>query len=245
MPIISVWKRIGETPLQAMDRARKEYGITDEPASFTGRLDPMAQGIQISLFGKDVNLRDQYNSCRKTYRFTAILGIGTTSYDPLGDITDMVEITHDQALRFHRGMLAIHGKIMQAFPACSAFRYKGRPLWWHALHGSLPKPMPIKEREVFSVKELSTPINLPISTYRRTAIDDIKEVHQCNEGKFNCLPVISMWRSLKKDTTIWRAQYEVTVSSGTYVRSLVHNLGVELGVPAHAMRITRLKVGSP
>jgi tRNA pseudouridine55 synthase len=242
MPIISVWKRIGETPLQATERARKEYGITDEQACFTGRLDPMAQGIQISLFGSDVSMSERFNTCRKTYRFTAILGIATSSYDPLGDITDIVDIPYDQAQRFHQKMLAIRGKMIQAFPPCSAYRYKGRPMWWHAKNGSLPKPMPAKEREIYSVKEISSPINLPVSTYRRTVIEDIKDVNYYNGDKFNGSRVIGGWRGLKKDIPVWRAQYEVTVSSGTYVRSLVHNLGVELGIPAHAMRITRLKI---
>ncbi len=286
MPIITVWKHIGETPLQALERARKDHHLEGvEPACFTGRLDPMAQGIQINLFGQDVfTKQDHYNGCRKTYRFTAILGISTSSYDPLGEITDIINITYDQAMRFHTAMLNMKGKIRQPFPPCSAYRYKGHPLWWHAKHGSLPSIMPSKEREIYgctcvsnsststsststsststsststssastSTSSASTsstssgkPVNLSLSAYRRSVISDIKDVqHFSREGSdFNCEEVIKGWRGLRADICIWRAQYEVTVSSGTYIRSLVHNLGVELGIPAHASRITRLKIG--
>ena len=248
MPVITVWKHIGETPLQALERARKDYRLEGvEPACFTGRLDPMAQGVQINLFGQDVyDKQDDCNSCRKTYRFMAILGISTTSYDPLGDISDIVDITYDKAMRFHTAMMNMKGKIMQPFPPCSAYRYKGHPLWWHAKHGSLPSIMPSKEREIYEVKVKSKPVQLPVSTYRRSVISDIKDVQHFSDGSgsdFNCEEVIKGWRGLRSDIGIWRGQYEVTVSSGTYIRSLVHNLGVELGVPAHASRITRLKIG--
>jgi tRNA pseudouridine55 synthase len=259
MPVITVWKNIGETPLQALERARKDYSLEGvEPACFTGRLDPMAQGVQINLFGQDVyDKQDDYNNCRKTYCFTAILGISTTSYDPLGDISDIVDITYDKAMRFHTAMMNMKGKIIQPFPPCSAYRYKGHPLWWHAKHGSLPSIMPRKEREIYEVKvhlkkgegkvhREGKPVHLPVSTYRRTVISDIKDVHHFSDGSgsdFNCEEVIKAWRGLRSDIGIWRVQYEVTVSSGTYIRSLVHNLGVELGVPAHASRITRLKIG--
>jgi tRNA pseudouridine55 synthase len=265
MPIITVWKQIGETPLQALERARKDYHLEGvEPACFTGRLDPMAQGIQINLFGQDVyDKQDDYNSCSKTYSFMAILGISTTSYDPLGDITDIVDIPYDKAMRFHTAMMNMKGKIIQPFPPCSAYRYKGHPLWWHAKHGSLPIIMPSKEREIYEVKvkvkvkvkegkgkediDLK-PVHLPVSTYRRSVISDIKDVQNFSDGSgsdFNCEEVIKAWRGLRAGIGIWRVEYEVTVSSGTYIRSLVHNLGVELGVPAHASRITRLKIGGP
>ena len=264
MPVITVWKYIGETPLQALERARKDYSLEGvEPACFTGRLDPMAQGLQINLFGQDVyDKQDDYNSCSKTYSFMAILGISTTSYDSLGDITDIVDITYDKAMRFHTAMMNMKGKIIQPFPPCSAYRYKGHPLWWHAKHGSLPIIMPRKEREIYEVKSKGEvevkgkskckgkgePVHLPVSTYRRSVIADIKDVQHFSNGSgsgFNCDEVIKAWRGLRADIGIWRVQYEVTVSSGTYIRSLVHNLGAELGVPAHASRITRLKIGGP
>jgi tRNA pseudouridine55 synthase len=238
--IINIWKHIGETPLQATERARKEYGIDTTPSCFTGRLDPMAQGTMVALFGDAIKLQDHYNSCDKTYRFQAILGISTDTYDPMGSIIDMQEVTSEQVTRYNTEMLNISGKLRQPFPPYSAYRYKGHPLWWHARNGSLPIEMPAKERVIYSVKQITRPVCLTVSTYRKSAISDMKEVAFYNGDKFNCKEHIQEWRKLNGELSVWRVQYEITVSSGTYIRSIVHNLGQRLNIPAHAARITRI-----
>lgn len=242
--IVSVWKKIGETPLQAMERARKEYHLENlHPACFTGRLDPMAQGVLVNLFGDSVKAHQAtYNACNKVYRFHAILGISTTSYDALGSFVDIEEISYDQALKFHNRMLNLKGKFIQSFPPCSSMRFKSKPLWWHAKNGSLPSVLPTKEREIFEVRELARPVGLTVQVYRRGAISDIKDVSHYNGDKFNGDKFISEWRKLNPNILLWRAQYEVTVSSGTYIRSLVNDLGRQLGIPAHASRITRMSL---
>jgi tRNA pseudouridine55 synthase len=40
------------------------------------------------------------------------------------------------------------------------------------------------------------------------------------------------------------ATVTITCSSGTYVRSLAHELGEQIGIPALAMRIVRDRVGT-
>jgi tRNA pseudouridine55 synthase len=242
--IISVWKQIGETPLQAMERARKEYHLENlNPACFTGRLDPMAQGVLINLFGDAVKEhQDTYNASNKVYRFHAVLGISTTSYDPMGSLVDIQEISNEQALKFHNKMLNMKGKFIQAFPPCSSMRYKGRPLWWHSKHGSLPTVLPCKEREIFEVRAITPPVSIPVQAYRRGAISDIKDVIHFNGDKFNGDNIIREWRQLNPNILLWRVQYEVSVSSGTYIRSLVHDLGQQIGIPAHASRITRMSL---
>jgi tRNA pseudouridine55 synthase len=246
MAIVTVWKKIGETPLQAMERARKEYQLGDiQPACFTGRLDPMAQGVLTSLFGDVVKShQDKFNACSKVYRFHAVLGISTSSYDPMGLINDVTEISYDMAMKYHRAMLNTVGQFKQPFPPYSAMRYEGHPLWWHAKNGSLPSIMPSKEREVFSIKALTLPVSIDLRTYRRGAIADINDVMFFNNGGdgFDCPNIIKEWRGLSGKIAIWRAQYEATVSSGTYIRSLVHDLGQQLGIPAHAARITRTRL---
>jgi tRNA pseudouridine55 synthase len=195
----------------------------------------------VALFGDAVKHQDIYNGCDKTYRFHAVLGISTDTYDPMGTIIDMQEVTSSQVARFNDEMLKLTGKITQPFPPFSAYRYKGHPLWWHARHGSLPSPMPSKERVIYSVKQITRPVCLSLSTYRKTAIADMKDVSLYNGNDFNCHEYIQAWRNLDGTLPVHRVQYEITVSSGTYIRSIVHNLGQMLGVPAHAARITRIK----
>ena len=48
--VILVYKNIGETPLEAIERAREEENIsTDVPITYAGRLDPMAEGLLLVL----------------------------------------------------------------------------------------------------------------------------------------------------------------------------------------------------
>lgn len=243
--IINIWKRIGETPLQATQRAKKDYNISLTPSCFTGRLDPMAQGTMVVLFGEAVSKQDYYNLCDKTYSFQAILGISTDTYDPMGSIIDVQEITLPQVLKFNTEMLQFKGKITQHFPPYSAYRFKGHPLWWHARNGSLPSPMPCKERVIYSVKQITRPVCLSVATYRKTAIADMKDVSSYNGDKFNCSKYIRDWQDLDSSIQVWRVQYQIKVSSGTYIRSIVHTLGQRLGVPAHAARITRVGCTAP
>lgn len=241
MTILKTWKYIGETPLQAMTRALKDYKEDHEKACYAGRLDPMAQGIMVILVKQPYFcLQDYYNSCIKTYRFQAILGISTSSYDPMGNIQDVTEITGSQVIKYNDNMLKLKGKINQAFPPCSSVRHKGKPLWWHAKHGSLPVILPFKEREIYSIKSLNNPIETTLKEYKKLSIGDMQDVENLNPGVFNTVDFIKEWNSLDVKIKIWKLQYEVTVSAGTYVRSLVKDIGQQLNIPAHAFRITRI-----
>ena len=242
MDIIKTWKRIGETPLQAMMRSLEDHKITDPEIKkcYTGRLDPMAQGSMIVLVGSALVYQDYYNSCLKTYRFQAILGVSTSSYDALGDINDIIEISQDQAMLFHNTILRKTGNFKQAFPPCSAVRYKGKPLWVHAKNGTLPQVLPTAERTVYTIKSLHNPVETTIKEYRKLCIDDINDVAFLNPVGFNTDNIKKEWNLLNGKIKIWKLQYEVSVSAGTYVRSLVHDMGCQLGIPAHAFRITRV-----
>lgn len=50
--------------------------------------------------------------------------------------------------------------------------------------------------------------------------------------------------NLNEKQQLCEASWEVRVSSGTYVRSLVHDLGQELGVGAHVVALRRTKIGN-
>ena len=248
MTILTAWKYIGETPLQAMLRAINEHRLPTENVNFcyTGRLDPMAQGMMVILYGdEEVKLSNtHFNLSKKTYRFQAILGISTTSYDPMGKIVDVAEVLPSEANKFHKAMLELGqtGKFKQFFPPCSAYKYKGQPLWVHAKNGTLPVIMPFKEREIYDIKSLNNPVNITVGQYRKSCINDMHDVQEYNGEAFKCSEIIEDWLKLNRNISLWRFQYEVQVSSGTYVRSLVNDIAKQFGIPAHAFRITRVSV---
>lgn len=247
MDVIRVWKRIGETPLQALSRTRKEYDIPEDIVGcYTCRLDPMAQGAMTMLFNDMVNEKTQkkFNSSSKTYRFQAILGISTTSYDPLGRIQNIRQVTAEEAKQFMIKICELGGEIEQRLPPCSAYRYKGKPLWLHAINGTLPDTLPTKRVHVYSVHALQPhPTIVSLEKYRSAALSDISDVKGLNpDANFQYDDIISDWCELREGQPlnyVYRVCLEANVGSGTFVRSLVHDTAQELGIPAHAFRITR------
>ena len=52
--MILVNKQIGETPLEALEKVRREHGFdANLPMTYAGRLDPMAEGLLIVLVGEE------------------------------------------------------------------------------------------------------------------------------------------------------------------------------------------------
>lgn len=244
--VIECWKYIGETPLMTMRRVQVSMGIPDYVKScYTGRLDPMAQGITCLLFGQNnVSQMNEYNTSDKVYRFQAILGISTTSYDPLGIITEVNPVSDDAAEKFRSTLINKIGKFQQVFPPMSARKYKGKPLWHHYNEGTIPpdKDMPVMEREIYEITSEQL-IETNIGDYRKECISDIRDViKQCGEETFGGTVFIRSWKKQDPTIKLWKCIFTANVSSGTFIRSLVHNHARELGIAAHAFRITRISL---
>lgn len=241
--VIQCWKRIGETPYTAMRRIRREYGIPFSiKGCYAGRLDPLAQGIMHLLFGSSMTKKStEYCKKDKTYEFCAILGFSTRSYDPLSIIEDSSTVTEKMALKYLNQLKSLSGKtFMQKYPPYSGLVYKGKPLWLRAKNNTLPVPMPAAERRVHNMEIISS-TEIPVREYIKDCTQDIEEVDSYSPGnQFDCPSVIDQWNKIKCPGTVWKIICRAHVSSGTFVRSLVHDTGILCGIPAHAFRITRV-----
>jgi tRNA pseudouridine55 synthase len=239
--LMNIWKHIGETPLQAQQRAitlaRELYNINDTAVCYTNRLDPMAQGIITILFGTDIHRAPEFNSRDKTYRFQAILGVSTDSYDPLGLIDSIKPVSDDDFRLFIDSMLA-HRILDQEFPPCSAYKYKKKPLWKHHKDGTLPKVMPSKSVTIHNIEIIDEITTILMRDYRSECFSDMDQI---TGGDFNIPTIKEQWNVLSPDIVLNRASFQAHVSSGTYIRSLVHDTAKKLGIPAHAFRITRIQ----
>lgn len=251
MDTLRIWKRIGETPLQALHRARLEYNIDPvKKACYTGRLDPMAQGAMTLLFGDQVHRSMEHNSSQKIYQFQAVLGASTSSYDPLGRITNVRQVTATEARQFKDKMLELPrvGEFQQPLPPYSAYRHRGEPLWKHANAGTLPPLLPTKLVEVFSIKALQPhPTMISLDQYRNEVMDDIDDLQSLSpNAQFKIPDIRSDWMDLRVSQlrNFYRVAFETDVRSGTFIRSLVYDTAQSIGIPAHAFRITRTHVPS-
>jgi len=243
--VISCWKNIGETPLSMMERVREQHAIPPEIKScYTGRLDPMAQGISCILVGsQNVIKMMEYNRKSKSYCFNAILGVSTDSYDPLGKMDEVQLITQKQADDYASKLSKSAGKFYQEYPAKSGHMYKSKPLWKHAMNGTLPDKMPGMEREIYNI-QVGKPVQITIGTYVKDCCNDIRDVNKCcGEVAFQGSTHIKTWRTLavtRPDLKIWKITVTAYVSSGTFVRSIVVDTAKHFNIPAHAFRITRI-----
>ncbi|MCX6703645.1 MAG: hypothetical protein NTV02_03080 [Candidatus Zambryskibacteria bacterium] len=244
MPVITIYKKIGETPLEALTRLRESVSeYKDETLSYAGRLDPMAAGVMLVLAGEANKEREKYLNLEKDYSTEILFGIGTDTYDTLGLITEVSRTVLDigefeERLREKVGEMK--GTFSQKYPEYSSKPVDGQPLFMHARAG---KRVAVPSHDVtLSVSDL-TSVKMISRVELLTRIESQVNVVK---GDFRQEQIIVMWKQKLEESEIQEfvlAEVDLSVSSGFYVRQYAHDLGEMLGVPACALSILRTRVG--
>ncbi len=241
--VIRINKPIGITPLQLIQNfkaANPEY--KDIKIGYAGRLDPLAHGKMLLLVGEENKNRDKYLNHDKVYITEILLGIKTDSYDLLGIPTaSNLTLPNDWLERTKHYLKTITGKSKQKYPPYSTKTVQGKPLFKWAKEGRLPEiELPTREVEIYSAKIISIR-TIP----KRVLANRIKKSIGLIEGDFRQKEILTCWEDLltkTPQTTFQLLKIEVDCSTGTYIRSLAHNLGMFLGVSALAYDINRTKI---
>ncbi|MES2059649.1 MAG: hypothetical protein V4438_01310 [Patescibacteria group bacterium] len=242
--VLKLYKEIGETPLECLERfrdANPEYkGV---PMTYAGRLDPMAEGILLVLVGEECKQKEKYLAYDKEYEVEILLGFATDSYDILGKVTDSLGGSTSKSFPdLFLILQSFVGKFTQEYP-----RYSSRliPKVSHlaiARNRTLDN-WPTKDVEIYSVDYLDMyeMEALELLADTQTRIAKVK-------GDFRQKETLDLWREnlgMSDVPKIYQIlKIKVSCSSGTYMRSLAHNLGQKLGMSALAYSIKRTKVGS-
>jgi tRNA pseudouridine55 synthase len=254
--VLVVYKHIGETPLEVLERVRISKGLDPMlPMTYAGRLDPMAEGVLIVLIGEECKQKEKYLGLTKEYEVELLFGIGTDTGDLLGKIVATSDslnqqhnIQYDDEIRRHielRDMGEIikklEGKFVQEYPVFSSKTVAGEPLFALAKSGNLPETLPTKEVEIFSIdlleqREMSSEVLLDY------IVENIAKV----KGDFRQEEIVSLWQDvLQGNNTLFPiVKIKVSCSSGTYMRALAERLGCALNIPALAFSIKRTRVGN-
>lgn len=244
--VLSVNKPVSLTPNQVIEKVRIQFPhFAKEKIGFAGRLDPMARGVLLLMVGDANYEREQYLSLDKTYQFTALLGIETDSYDLLG-VLDSLEVkkfpanTDELVEQFIEESI---GQKDQPYPPYSTKPVQGKRLFKWAKEGKLDEiEIPTKVITIYSFKKIEDSI-LSITEFEKIINEKVAKI----EGEFRQEEILEKWHKLfeKHDNIQFKTiTFEVKCSSGTYVRSLVHNLGKKLGCSAVTIDINRTKVGT-
>lgn len=224
-------KKVGETPLEALEKLRKDKGIADNvPMTYAGRLDPLAEGLLIILIGEGCKDKERYLGLDKVYETEIIIGIQTDSYDIMGLPKKAVLAENlDQKLNSYIG------KQKQTYPPFSSKTINGRSLHEYAKEGIIDSvELPSKEVEIFSLEKIGES-----EMQSGELLRGIKTRIALVNGDFRQEKILHEWDELliDKKERFKIVSLRARVSSGTYIRSLANNIG---GV---ALSIKRTKIG--
>ena len=237
-----VYKKLGETPLEALERFRAEYRLAKEiPLTYAGRLDPMAEGQLLILIGDECKNKEKYLGLDKEYEVEIVFGIETDSYDALGLVTKIAPSGTDEIKI--PDLKSYYGKFLQEYPPYSSKTVGGKQLHQLSRANELPEEMPTKEVEIYSIEEMSRGKISSKDLVARigAAVDLVK-------GDFRQEEIKEGWGVLLRDASPTSKNHfnylkcRVKCSSGTYMRSLAYRMGQDAGTGAFAISIKRTHI---
>jgi len=207
-------------------------------------LDPLADGVLVIGIGKGTKKLSEFLDCVKEYHTTCLLGCETDSYDSEGAQVRVAPWKHVTREMVEEALSQFRGSIEQTPPIFSALKMDGKPLYEYARSG-IPLPRKIEKRPV-TVHSLEImdwkggdhgyrypekKLNGEQKEALRKALKSVEDVEvadepETSEGKAPTAFVLKM-----------------RVSGGTYVRSIVHDVGHAVGSAAHVVTLTRSRQG--
>lgn len=279
MPVV-MYKKIGETPLECLNRLRLEqpqYGrrtgtagsdAVGVPMTYAGRLDPMAEGVLLVLVGDECKRREEFLDLEKEYICEILWGFETDTYDILGKVKWigakkflMGEINSADLCgclfmeqKLPEILQKFIGKSQQKFPPYSSKPVGGKPLHEWARADRLDEiELPSKEVEIKEMELVSSSC-VSSAEIKEKILSRLALVH----GDFRQAEIIALWQKTfekldakldaeKAETShekILVSTVRIVCSSGTYVRSIVQELGQGLGTGAIVLSLVRPRVGS-
>ena len=238
-------KPLGLSPQQAINRYRHlhpEYQSLK--LGSVGRLDPMAEGLLVVMVGDENKNQSDYIGLDKTYEVEMLLGVSTDSYDLLGIPNKPLDLVHTlDRSSLDSAIARLRGKILQPYPPYSAVRVKSKPLYWWARQDRLNEvAIPIAERSISSLDVLSVS-QIEMHEFRQDLTTRINSV----VGDFRQAEILAAWDELLVQTEaeqLWNVKLRVVCSSGTFVRGLINQIGLDLRCGAVTRSIVRTKVGN-
>jgi tRNA pseudouridine55 synthase len=244
-------KKIGETPLSALQKWKRLHGY-DKPACYAGRLDPMASGKLLVLLGDACKEQAAYRNLDKEYDIEILVGIGTDTGDVLGIPHRALHQTRINNKLLANIFTQECGGHIQAYPAFSSKTVNGKPLFMHALEGTLGDiSLPTHIEHIYRIRYQGSYSVSHIELAQKVSalLDHVPRTDEPSKklGKdFRVDTIREDWAALlsreyRSEFTILRLK--VTCASGTYMRSLATRVGRAIGTEAFAFSIRRTNIG--
>ncbi|UCH82594.1 MAG: tRNA pseudouridine(55) synthase TruB [Candidatus Latescibacterota bacterium] len=149
-------KQPGPTSFDVVEAFRR--GARIRKVGHTGTLDPLAGGVLILCSGKATRAVEHFMDLSKTYEFEIRLGVGTTTLDAEGDVTEDVACPDLNERDVRAVAESFLGECVLEPPAYSAIKRNGKRLYELARAGEVPR---VEGRRVniyaFDVKRVELP----------------------------------------------------------------------------------------
>lgn len=234
-------KPVGPTSVQALTALRDEDpSLSRAKLGHAGRLDPLAEGLLVVLVDDENRQARELRRADKTYEVDVIFGVDTDSFDALGLVRAARAVSVDDgAVRARCASMV--GTFAQRVAPFAQVKVHGRSLISYG-HAGIDVERPTMERTLYAVT---------VTGWREVdggeVEDDARRRVARVRGDFRQDLIDARWREAMRGQAGARyavASLEVSCSSGTYMRSLAHDLGASVGVDAIAWRIRRTRAGA-
>jgi tRNA pseudouridine55 synthase len=180
-----------------------------------GTLDPLASGVLIVGIGRGTKSLSQYLACTKTYETVVLFGASTDSYDCIGAITERAECGHMKKELVEEKLAGFRGTIQQMPPVYSALKVNGMKAVEYIRQGKeLPRELESREMQV----DECTLLDFYAAGEHTFATPGEEKLPMAPAGRFR-----------------------LTVSSGFYVRSFAHDLGIACNSRSHMASLHRTR----
>lgn len=246
--MLFVDKNVGETPLELLERIRREHPeLKEEKLSYAGRLDPMAEGQTLVLAGDEENKsRTKFLYLDKEYIATFLVGAKTDSGDVLGLVVK--GDSHEKSLNkseticeidkqsLEKSVENLRNVKVQKYPWFSGRTVAGMKLFDHFKAGNLDIERPTKKIEVKEMELLGLE-NSNIQEIKNYIFDSIAKV----SGDFRQEKILAAWSAFfeniqEKEMQVFRVR--ILVSSGTFIRAFTENFDF----PVTLLKLQRTRV---
>ncbi len=246
-------KPIGQTPLQAILEWKSRHPrYKPLPATYAGRLDPMASGNLLVLLGEECKKKEHYMGLDKQYTVSVLLDLATDTGDALGMPHYAGVHTLATGDEIRDVVKAEVGTRTHAYPAYSSKTVNGIPLFLHALSGTLSGiTVPTHSETMYSIslKRIESVDILTLSAYIDLALrvvprDDLESKEAGMDFRQDAIR--DAWRELftsMPDRSFTILTLTVVAGTGAYMRTLAERLGQALGTSALAVSIHRTRIG--
>ncbi len=247
-------KAVGETPLEATERLRKEMNLPAAvPLAYAGRLDPMASGLLLVLVGDACKQQSNFHALDKEYVVEILFGISSDTGDVLGLLETDIAAPQVSEAHLRRGCHNLLGSIKLPYPHYSAKTVQGKPLHTWSVEGRLheitipTKTSMIHRLDILSLRTESKTSVYNYATNKIETIPPVTDLRKALGNDFRRPFVRESWQNFLQtdanptDYTI--AAVRCIASSGTYMRTLANEIAKEIGTQGLAYSIHRTKIG--